>query len=44
MMFFESNLKIEHFTEKTEIFIEILMKILKIYNVGGLSPPEPPDG
>ena len=47
MMFFESNLKIEHFTEKNEIFTEILLKKLKRFNVGGggwapSPPPEPP--
>ena len=33
MMFFESNLKIEKLTEKSEIFTEILLKILKNFNV-----------
>ncbi len=51
MMFFESNLKIEHFTEKIEIFTEILFKNFKNFKNfqrrgggggGGLAPRAPP--
>ena len=42
MRFFESNLKIEHFTEKIKIFTEILLKNLKKFQRRGAPPPEPP--